>query len=323
MSVAKRETRAEKERNRNEARVGLASNLLGIAAGSAALATASRNKAFRSGSAADAGPVTRRIVSRSKGRIGPRGVGRLVRAGAAGAVGLQAANLAGDLVANRVLARESQKKVSKVHSQSVSKGVFGYGETGHGVNLETVSKAKTVKCPKCDCECTAKGKCPECGMDCSKIEKAAKKRAKCPSCEIPADSEGKCPMCGKDCGPRSEWAMREQKDSKPKEKLEKAVRRYDSEADRQRRLGMYAGAGAGLAAVAGNETRRMFDVVRGDQPKAGGKYVKGKRPVRGVKLKAGVSPRKAAVLAALTAGGALVGVGSYKRGVSRRNQPWT
>lgn len=294
MRVAKRETRAEKERNRNEARVGLASNVLGITAGTAALATASRNRAFRSGSVADAGPVTRRIINRSKGRIGPRGVGRLVRAGAAGAVGLQAANLAGDLVANRVLARESQKKVSKVDMQSVSKGVFGYGETGHGVNLE-------------------------------RVDKAAKKRPKCPNCEIPCDTEGKCPMCGKDCAPRgekSESKSHEMRESKTHEAMEKAARRYDSEADRQRRLGMYAGAGAGLAAVAGNETRRMFDPVRGEQPKVDGKYVKGKRPLRGVKLKAGMSPRKAAALAALSAGGALVSAASYKRGVSRRNQPW-
>ena len=265
-----RETKAERERNRNEARVGLASNVLGITAGTAALVTASRNKAFRTGSIDDAGPVTRRIVRRSKGRIGPRGVGRLVRAGAAGAVGLQAANLAGDLVANRVLTRESQKKVSKMamspDGQSVIKAVYGCGETGVGVNLESVSK-KALKCPDCDCDCNAKGKCMECGKDCRKVEKAA--------------------------------------------------RRYDSEADRQRRLGMYAGGGTAVAAVAGNEARRQFMRVS-----EGAKNAKGKKPLRGFKLKPKASARKTAILAGLAAAGAAVGAGSYARGVSRRNQPW-
>ena len=298
-----RETKAERERNRNEARVGLASNVLGITAGTAALVTASRNKAFRTGSIDDAGPVTRRIVRRSKGRIGPRGVGRLVRAGAAGAVGLQAANLAGDLVANRVLTRESQKKVSKMamspDGQSVIKAVYGCGETGVGVNLESVSK-KALKCPDCDCDCNAKGKCMECGKDCRKVEKAEKKRVKCPNCELPCDKDDKCPMCGKDCSA-----------------IAKAARRYDSEADRQRRLGMYAGGGTAVAAVAGNEARRHFMRVS-----EGAKNAKGKKPLRGFKLKPKASARKTAILAGLAAAGAAVGAGSYARGVSRRNQPW-
>lgn len=439
--IAKRETRAEKERNRNEARVGLASNILGITAGSAALATASRNKAFRTGNVADAGPVTRRIAQRYRrpyGRIGPKGVGRLVRAGAAGAVALQAANLGGDLIANRVLTREAQQKVKKdmdpkksrsgslgviddqmwdsisrekrrqltrgaaitggtagaalgtllavggrrlkgakriaaigaaggaagagigavsgsqrgrqlaespkmrrtvealtvgrkvkvnedkwgtsgssqqkvkkdmrAHSdQSVSTPVMGHGETGYGSNLELVGKADRMKCPKCDCECTSKGKCPECGMDCRKIEKAAAPkmgRAKCPNCEIPCDAEGKCPMCGKDC-----------------RAVAKAMRRFDSEADRQRRLGLYTGAGLATAAVAGDAARRRFTTVEPRDAK--GNYRAGKKSVRGIALKPGVNPRKAAALAALALGGAAVGAESYRRGVSRRNQPWS
>lgn len=354
--VSKRETRQEKIQNRREARVGLASNVLGITAGTAALATASRNKAFRTGSVADAGPVTRRIASRSKGRIGPKGVGRLVRAGAAGAVALQAANLGGDLIANRVLAREAQQKVRKSdmsirNDQSVSKGVFGHGETGHGTNLESVSKKKGS-------------------------------RAKCPNCEIPCDAEGKCPMCGKDCMPKGESKAHERGESKTHEAMEKswqstgmrdgvdtgrvmrralrsgavfgggmgtgvimaehgllstkdakkrlqrksvkkAYRRFDSEADRQRRLGLYTGAGAGVAIAAGEATRRQLVPVKGGQPKENGKYVKGKRPIRGVMLREGVRPRNAAALAALAAGGALVSAASYKRGVSRRNQPWS
>jgi len=237
----------------------------------------------------------------------------VVAAGGATAIGLQAANMFGDATAVQALRQKrDEQKVNKDmrtrNDQSMVTPVMGHGETGHGVNLESVGKADRVKCPKCDCECTSKGKCPECGMDCRKIEKASAPkmgRAKCPNCDIPCDSEGKCPMCGKDC-----------------RAIAKAMRRFDSEADRQRRLGLYAGAGLATAAVAGDAARRQVTVVRGDQPKRGGKYVKGKRPARGIALKPGVSPRKAAALAALALGGAAVGAGSYKRGVSRRNQPW-
>jgi hypothetical protein len=100
-----------KEQQRTQARVGLASNILGITAGTAALVTAAKNPALRRGGATlkHAGPFTK-YVARKLG-TNTKTAAKVIRAGAAGAVGLQVANTGGDLVANRVLSRESKKKV--------------------------------------------------------------------------------------------------------------------------------------------------------------------------------------------------------------------
>lgn len=103
----------EKQRyERSQARVGLASNVLGIAAGGAALATAARNPALRKGAAnvKNAGPATKWLARKLD--VTPRTAAKLYRAGAAGAVGLQVANTGGDLIANRVLSREAKVKKS-------------------------------------------------------------------------------------------------------------------------------------------------------------------------------------------------------------------
>jgi len=104
---------SEKQRHeRTQARVGLASNVVGLAAGTAALVTAAKNPALKRGAKlADAGPMTRFMAR--KFRVTPTTAARMTRAGAAGAVGLQATNTVGDVVANRVLARESKKGVVK------------------------------------------------------------------------------------------------------------------------------------------------------------------------------------------------------------------
>lgn len=105
IAVGKREVSAqERKRRQTEARVGLASNVLGLAAGAAATGGALSSPALRSPSLENAGPVTRRLL---RGKpLSPRGR-RLIRAGAIGALTLQAANVGGDVVANRVLSRES------------------------------------------------------------------------------------------------------------------------------------------------------------------------------------------------------------------------
>lgn len=102
----------KKKNERTQARVGLASNVVGIAAGAAGLAAASKLPALRKTGATlkNAGPVTGRLAGKLKSPTARR---RLIQAGAGGAVGLQVANLAGDAVANRVLARSS-KDPSKV-----------------------------------------------------------------------------------------------------------------------------------------------------------------------------------------------------------------
>lgn len=110
LTPAQRKERSE----RTQARVGLASNALGITAGGAALGAAAQHEGWKKGT----GRTARMMV-----RLGEKTPKPLARAAAnnpklaaglaAGATGLQAANLGGDLVANRVLARAAKKKVEK------------------------------------------------------------------------------------------------------------------------------------------------------------------------------------------------------------------
>lgn len=108
--ISKAMTQAERERT--EARIGLATNIVGLTAGGAALVAAGRNKALRPGGAVmeNAGPVAARVAP----KLGsPNRRAALIRAGAIGALGLQGLNTVGDAVANRVLTRESKKPVKK------------------------------------------------------------------------------------------------------------------------------------------------------------------------------------------------------------------
>lgn len=209
------------KREKNQARVGLASNILGLTAGAAAVGAAARNPALRNPSPANAGPVARRAARYIKS---PGGRARLFRAGAVGALGLQVANTAGDVVANRVLARES--KIGKEYPMPLIEQTF-------------VSKAETA---------------PVTGMGVN---------------------------------------------------LEK--RYYDSEADRQRRLGAASGVLAGTAVVTGAEAARRVPL----------KSI-------GAAVKAGIkgNPKVAAGLAAAAAASGLGAAGTYKRGISRRNMTW-
>lgn len=121
----------EKEK-RTQARVGLASNIVGMAAGTAAMVTAAKNPALKKGGAhaGNAGPATR-WLARKMGSS-EASAAKLYRAGAAGALGLQVANTGGDLVANRVLSRESKKKVSKSETEV---SPVKYKMVKKGVNL--------------------------------------------------------------------------------------------------------------------------------------------------------------------------------------------
>ena len=111
--------RAERKRRKRQAQVGLASNFLGIAAGGAALGSSGlllHEKAKARNP--KGGPVSAKLIG--AGKRGRRGMSfvakhpkKLIVAGAAGAAGLQGANLAGDVVANRVLNREAKRKISK------------------------------------------------------------------------------------------------------------------------------------------------------------------------------------------------------------------
>lgn len=96
-------------------------------------------------------------------------------------------------------------------------------------------------------------------------------------------------------------------------KVEKAYRRFDPEADRQRRAGLYTGLGVLGAGLAGREAANHFTTRA--------KTAEGKT-VRGVVAK----PRKGKLglgLAAVAGASGAFGAHSYKSGLSARNQPWT
>lgn len=93
----------------------------------------------------------------------------------------------------------------------------------------------------------------------------------------------------------------------------KAYRRFDPEADRQRRAGLYTGVGVLGAGLAGREAANHFTTKAKD--------VQGVT-VRGVVAK----PKKGKLglgLAAVAGASGAFGAHSYKSGLSTRNQPWT
>jgi len=92
-------------------------------------------------------------------------------------------------------------------------------------------------------------------------------------------------------------------------------RNFDAEADRQRRLGLYAGAGLGAGVVAGDAARRRFETVPVKVAGGGESRMLRIRPGRYGKSKAAAL----AAVSALAAGG---GLAAYKRGVSEKNRPW-
>lgn len=110
-------TKAQMKREKRQAQVGLASNVVGITAGTAALMAAGKDERLdHAGRLGAAIQKPYKLVSRTKPgakwaeiAARPKVAGGL----ALGAVGLQGTNMAGDLVANRVLNREAKKEVKK------------------------------------------------------------------------------------------------------------------------------------------------------------------------------------------------------------------
>lgn len=109
-------------RQKKQAQIGLATNIIGIAAGTAGTLEAGRkfaevkNKGKRRGTPKYPGA---KAVGRGVGKlkaISPK-VAIPATAVAGAGLGLQAANIGGDLVANRVLSREAKKKVEKSASE--------------------------------------------------------------------------------------------------------------------------------------------------------------------------------------------------------------
>ena len=102
-------TAKRKKRERTEARIGLGSNVVGIAAGTAGLHEASRGYKGAKYKAKHGVEMPERPPKTKFGGKFKAVKGKYAVPLAGAAVGLQAANLAGDAIANRVLARSAKK----------------------------------------------------------------------------------------------------------------------------------------------------------------------------------------------------------------------
>ena len=96
--------------------------------------------------------------------------------------------------------------------------------------------------------------------------------------------------------------------------IEKAYRRFDPEADRQRRLGTYAGIAGGAGIVAGGVAAHGLKPL-------------GQAVVQDLKSMKSQGTLKRVRRGGLAAGAALgafgLGAAAYRRGIQVRNQPWT
>lgn len=363
--MSQRLTAEEKRRQKQQATIGLASNILGISAGTAALAASARNKAFKNpNNANNAGPVTSRMLTKIK--MSPKNKKRLILAGAGGAVGLQAANLGGDLVTNRVLARE----VKKNDMTMISKAEGAVSRNGYGVNLEKAEKAKKKSRPfqrdgqmggalplGAGVGIGAMGVMQRRGSkkavaeafqhrrDALDYTLASNKGVKSTNVATEktrnANSKkiAEQKMLAQNSRMHASESMAQAKllhnsgkknmkigaglaavgasglaydHARGKKNVNKAYRRFDPEADRQRRMGQAQGVSLATGILAGAGAKKHFTT----ELKHKGK------DVLGIAAKPGQG-RRGVALAGLSAIATAGGLASYKRSLSVRNQPWT
>lgn len=328
------------QQKKTEARVGLASNVVGLTAGLAATAAAARNRALKDPVQENAGPATSRLTRYVKT---PRGRARLIRAGAVGALGLQVVNTAGDVVANRVLQREAKLKrkttkgtAVKSYEAPVDFSKAQVRGTGHGVNIEKRDVSGRDAAIAAGAGAGAGGiasvyaipyvhratmggvnaladRARNKGGMALRAAKFISKRPKliygatlAPYAAIPAAT-----------------AVAATATVRRRKKAVVASKRYfDSEADRQRRLGAYAGLGGGSALVLGDAARRQFKVsTERDKPVAG--KTRGRLKRLEVGLKEGKRLRTPVLLGGAAALSAIGGAAAYKHGISERNRPYS
>ena len=344
---------AQADRERTEARIGYASNILGLTAGAAATGAALSNPALRKPSTSPPGPVSGRVIRHAEGRekflgsarlkrmiTSPRGRAALIAGGAGSALALQVANLGGDVVANRVLARESgmKKSWSPVDGQSLVSKSEPVRVTGHGVNLE-----KALRNPFRMSQARADKKIARIvhSMENPSPRQQVKAQKWVARIDGPTAQAIRQTVGGAvsnavaDSGPSFRRnavflsgaatvpvlayggvsAANRMADRKAG-KTSVNKRNFNAEADRQRRLGLYAGLGLGSGLVTGEAARRLYQGTAESQ----GAFVKPHR-LRLKSMPRGKQAALAALLAA-SAGGIGGGAWAYRRGIQERNQPW-
>jgi hypothetical protein len=329
------EQKAEKKRNQTQARVGLASNVVGLGAGGLAVRQALKEPALRKKVGQEVVTPTYKVTPKMKWLAG-------------GALALQAANIGGDVVANRVLARNAApatpgkvKKDESITDAYISKADktsgqgSAYGDLSDDEFERRIRDKSRGRRREIAVQGTASGAvlggltgslagsphasgkriagragigagiggATMAGLIHHAHEKAIKRAKTDPVQRYALEQRLQA-------GDRLKARAMEAKARR--DAVGKAYRRYDPEADRQRRLGLYAGAGGGGALILGSQAARHFSTDVGTH--------EGKK-VRGIKVrpKAG---KKALLLTGATLGAGAFGAGAYKRGLSERNNPW-
>ena len=130
--VVKSLTPAQKKAQfeRRQAQVGLASNVLGLTAGAAALNSATRD--FNAARRAKKGLAPKPVKVGRMANVKAKHAVAL----AGGALALQGANVAGDVVANRVLARASKVQKSDANNKLAEPRKIRLVRIGTGAALE-------------------------------------------------------------------------------------------------------------------------------------------------------------------------------------------
>lgn len=154
-------SRKQKKLQRRQAQVGYASNIVGLAAGIGGTAAALRDDRFKDGGkfAQKLHRTGKKIPSPISGKSGKAGA-----ALAGGALGLQIGNIAGDAVANRVLARAKKKEIKKSKKGklvAMSTAPAGFA-LGTATEIERRKKRKIAK-NGANCFPTSKGKLIQAG----------------------------------------------------------------------------------------------------------------------------------------------------------------
>lgn len=138
MNPTQSDISARKKSERTQARVGLASNVVGLGAGIGGTAAALRDDRF-----AEGGKWAKKLHGHAKKIPSPISskTGKAGAMLAGGALGLQVANIGGDVVANRVLARSAKKP------EKVKKDIAEIAETA-GSPKQVLTRAAITNAPR-------------------------------------------------------------------------------------------------------------------------------------------------------------------------------
>jgi hypothetical protein len=256
----------------------------------------------------------------SKKLLESGGRGRLV-----GGAGLQVANLGvGALAAGALLKKPKGKGVSNMSTDQsmISKSVGAVSGNGHGKNLVEKGIPSVAK-PLLDSAGKYTEKVAQANSDLLRVPKkpyggkmgffrAATSANGKQAARVSGAERSRLIQTGRDDKADLNRMLSSYRPTGSLAAVGKAYRRFDPEADRQRRMGQAQGLSLATGILAGAGAKKHFTTD----------IKSGAKKVRGIAAKPGQG-KKGLALAGLSAVATLGGLGSYKHSLSARNQPWT